>query len=892
MRRALLALLLVHFFAGPLLAASGDHRETFKIAQGSSLIDALLMVAGKFQVSLSTNPPGFSGLKVACALNGPFTLRAALSRLLDPAGIKHDLSGNILQLSAPPRGHTTAGVNGGPGECAGSPVGHSLMAPLTLEDLTPPTVTDGISMPEVLVTTDTHLNSPVASNIDTLRRSDLDAAEFQTVGEAVRSLSQNFPGAQNPGVISTGGNQNLRSQSGASSANLHGLGISSTLVLLNGRPLATHETSAAVDMDQIPISAVDRIEVATGGASAIYGSDTVAGTVNVFLRSDLQGLEMSSVLGQAADGGGFQQRYILLNGKAWETGHLFADIDCQQQHPIDSNQRPYVPMEISGTTLWPSTRRCSILATATQEISDELSSSSVGFYTWRQNDTFENLDASSPGAAVATRSKIAQYDLASTLERKLGFDWVGLLTLGASADNVGNYETLHLDRHSQKNEGDRIDNRLDSIELGTHGSLARWSSGKVQLALGAGYDKSQLKFASNPDAPLTAAAPLALDLERRTRFVFAELNVALWPYSVVGDESGLHDVLSFSVAGRTSWYSVVGSTTNPRFSLRYNPTANFSAGASWGTAFRAPSPVQQYNPSRVTLRAVPNPTVPGDTLLALFEFGGNPQLRPEESEDFTLDFSYSPLWIPGLSLQATAYNINDRQRIGYPTTDTGNPLSDPNVGPFVQANPSAAQVNQALAQSQFVNMAGSSYSPYQAARIIDDRYQNVSREHARGVDLKIVYHCEVHLGDLETFVDTSYLDLGQQLSSVSSMLELSGTVFNPPRWRSRAGINWNDNHALAALWINYTGSSRNTAVTPAQPIGSWATMDATVSYLLVGQKSRSDVRLTLSVKNLWDRRPPYASVIQSGVPDVDYDATNATSIGRFVLLGVTKSWTR
>jgi len=92
-----------------------------------------------------------------------------------------------------------------------------------------------------------------------------------------------------------------------SNANLRGLGASSTLVLLNGRRLANHAfgsiggfggTPTAVDLNSIPFSAIDRVEVLRDGASAIYGTDAVGGVINFITRTDYRGAEVSANYGR------------------------------------------------------------------------------------------------------------------------------------------------------------------------------------------------------------------------------------------------------------------------------------------------------------------------------------------------------------------------------------------------------------------------------------------------------------------------------------------------------------------------------------------------------------------------------------------------------------------
>jgi len=98
---------------------------------------------------------------------------------------------------------------------------------------------------------------------------------------------------------------------GLSSVSLRGLGGSRTLILLNGRRVVPFAQSTSnVDINSIPVSALDRIEVLTDGASSIYGSDAEAGVINFILRREFTGLEVSAEYGEPTrSGGGKVEKY-------------------------------------------------------------------------------------------------------------------------------------------------------------------------------------------------------------------------------------------------------------------------------------------------------------------------------------------------------------------------------------------------------------------------------------------------------------------------------------------------------------------------------------------------------------------------------------------------------
>ena len=132
---------------------------------------------------------------------------------------------------------------------------------------------------------------------------------------------------------------------GVSSANLRGLGGGSTLVLLDGRRLANHAFDGeAVDLGSIPLSAVERVEVLTDGASAIYGTDAIGGVINIILRNDYRGMRIWAG-GMVTQRGGGSRRaagFDAGTGDLARDGHnLLAAVQVQRQHSLQALQRDF-----------------------------------------------------------------------------------------------------------------------------------------------------------------------------------------------------------------------------------------------------------------------------------------------------------------------------------------------------------------------------------------------------------------------------------------------------------------------------------------------------------------------------------------------------------------------
>ena len=162
----------------------------------------------------------------------------------------------------------------------------------------------------------------------------------RTVTEVLQKLPQNTAG------FTDQVNNGLSFSPGAAAASLRGLGIKSTLVLLNGRriapfPLAQNGTDAFVDLNGIPISAVDRIEILKEGASAVYGSDAIAGVINVILKTNYTGLEVETYYGNTTNKDSGEVRESFISGFANEKFHIMVTGNYLHRNPLASVDRSF-----------------------------------------------------------------------------------------------------------------------------------------------------------------------------------------------------------------------------------------------------------------------------------------------------------------------------------------------------------------------------------------------------------------------------------------------------------------------------------------------------------------------------------------------------------------------
>ena len=193
--------------------------------------------------------------------------------------------------------------------------------------------------------------------VQVITREDIERSGSTTVAEVMAKVSANVLGFNDQ--LSVG----QPAQPGLSSVNLRAIGDGSTLVLLNGRRVANYAfNGGTVDVNSIPLSAVDRIEILKDGASAIYGADAIAGVVNFILRKDFQGVEITGYGSWTQHGGGDQQQAVITAGYGDLTKdrfNVFVTASYQKDDALLAAARPfsrtgYLPGEGINKTQVPS----------------------------------------------------------------------------------------------------------------------------------------------------------------------------------------------------------------------------------------------------------------------------------------------------------------------------------------------------------------------------------------------------------------------------------------------------------------------------------------------------------------------------------------------------------
>jgi iron complex outermembrane receptor protein len=174
--------------------------------------------------------------------------------------------------------------------------------------------------------------------VTVISRADIDREGFQTVGDMLQTLTQNTTSSFTGDLAVTGFTPN------AQVVNLRNLGPGYTLTLVNGRrpaqyPQPYNRDNNVVNIKAIPSAIVERVEILTGGASAIYGSDAVAGVVNIVTRKNYDGNEIRMTTGTTEEGGGDSFKVEYTGGTTGDRWSALYALQYNANEPVFASQR-------------------------------------------------------------------------------------------------------------------------------------------------------------------------------------------------------------------------------------------------------------------------------------------------------------------------------------------------------------------------------------------------------------------------------------------------------------------------------------------------------------------------------------------------------------------------
>jgi iron complex outermembrane recepter protein len=762
--------------------------------------------------------------------------------------------------------------------------------------------------PETVVVTGTHIKGegPVGSDVTVYTRLDLDQSGAATLDQFAREIPENVSnldgisnGFSNAGLAARSPGDD--SPSGGAGFNLGGLGVASTLTLVNGQRVgASGQNGAFVDISMIPYSAIDHIEVLQDGASSIYGSDAIAGVVNIIMRENYDGAETSLRYGGATDGGADEFTASQLIGRSWSSGSFLINYEYDSQTGLDAAQRgSYIQPQGGPDSLLPESQRNSVYFYGHQDIDSATTVSGQFLYSHRNAFTSQAIVNAFESVTQSEPARSTQFDGTVAIDRKLWGDWDVSLT--------GNYSSV--DQTFTDNEAVDIpafgfnasvssasnpNSKNYGADLLANGSIWTIGGGDIKTAVGGSY-----RYEGFSTSVVANSAYVQTPFYNRTvESVFGEVFVPL-----IGDANALPYLrrLEISAAVRYDDYSDFGSTTNPKVGIVASPTDDLKLRGTWGTSYRAPLLTELHNPQSYEAENLADPNVPSGQIDTLLVIGGNPNLTAEKATVFSAGADWQPHWDPSLKLSATYFNVNYTNLIGFPVvTNLGAVFTDPTLAPFVNLNPNPAYVAAAFASPTF-NVDYAHAGPTGVKAILNEQEANLAAEKEDTLEYRASYDLETDEGHF-LFSGVVYDFLTDTLKSapLSPSVSLINLYGEPPRWKGRASASWTDDGFTAMLSINYVGAYNDNlagAGTPYTPIASWTTEDLYLSYNLGpsdGAGLLQNIRFALSMQNIMDTKPPFTLIpagdLLPGQNPISFDPVNASPIGRLIAIQVTKDF--
>ena len=847
-------------------------------------------------------------------------LDAALSQWADQTGLRYFKNGNLG------RGTGSPGASGSyaPGKALDTLLANTGLTYIIINDRTIrivplPTagstanagpsrnsspadpVVDATSLEEVLVT-GSHIPGTSPAPLRVFTRDDIDRSGAANAEEFVGLLTQSDrTGPSEYGTLRTLGTLPVQlNPNFGTGANLRGLGASSTLVLVNGHRLAPSGYDDFVDVSMIPSDAIERVEVLTDGASAIYGSDAVGGVVNFILRHDYTTKESALRAGTSTHGDARSYDVYQAVGTRWSSGGVMAGAQFQGHGSISNQGRDFARRDADNLLygprdLVPRMIKESFYGSLDQSLSRGIDVSTQGFYTKRR-EIYHGCNAPCADESIDRiydqHASNSEYEAALTLALTTIPRWKVELTADASQ----NWVTSEATRQAATSAPTDAGADLWSLTANSTGTVFKLPTGEIKMSLGASHRSESFRLGNSLGELRSRSEVEAGYIELQIPVISADPIISYDPR------------MTITAAGRYERYSTFGSTFNPKVGIRMIATPELSLRGGYSSAFKAPTVYQlsEFNAGRY-LRRLPDGSS-GKTL-TLIRHGGNPELRDQTADVWTFGFDWaSPT--PGFQAALTYFNVDYKRIIWDPSTvPSAAILSSPAYSDYVlRRSPANAPSFDSLAQSLIgdTRLVGCT-PPSQGAcaepvsdinAIIDQRQANLASAHTSGFDSRATQTFALPAGKLNADVEMTYMvDYRQKVTPASEAVEIANTAGNPPRVRLRATTRWDFGNWSSGTTVNRTSgySTRGSLDAfgnplPYSTIAAWTTVDLNFSYSPTGVDASSwlsGLRALLNITNLLDKRPPHVNDLAYGF---GYDPANANPIGRMVSLQIRKAW--
>lgn len=798
-----------------------------------------------------------------------------------------------------------------------------------------------------------------ANPVQIISRDDMAKRGYDSVGAFLRDLPQASSAGtftENGGVGGADG-----APAGSSGVSLRGLGSSSTLVLVNGRRVAvdsfTNGFDSFVNVNSIPMSALERVEVLTDGASSVYGSDAIAGVINFILRKDVEGHEVSVSYGDdtaSSDFGRTNLTYV--GGFNTANSNTTVVIDYFDREALFNSDRPIEVTFKSSTRVsidgadyaepWcgddvsnggtrcrydyvieraiqPDTTALGATVHHNYQLSGGNEFFAEAMYQRNTGSAYDSaaafdvrvngnsplvpqwardidaLDGQVNQIRVRSRfpeTRVQDYDtssyrvLAGLRGEVADWSWEAAATYGKTENEIthvqgymgidkvlagianGSFDPFNLGRNN--NEAQRAavrelaprtgESEVLSVDFNFAGDLPiELTAGNISAVFGGEFRSEEIfdrpsQIARDGGVFALGASDAAAD---RTQYAaYGEFNVPLT------------EQMDLIAALRYDHYSDFGGDVNPKLSLRYRATDDLIFRASWSTGFRAPS-LSQLGAGESLGSAYINcgADQPFDALCG--DFGataGELELDQETIGNRGLDAENSEAVNFGLS-----WNLTDTLQVTadywrYEHTDIVDVDASTTLKACIAGTaPVTSSVDALNGEFGCVLDGGGDLV------FLRTGFFNVGSQKTDGIDVKLNYRIDTDkLGSFKLYASgTKTFSYERQVNADSPTEDLLGRLSGAneiarPDFVADAGTDWQLNDWSASLSAHYISElgDGDFKFGGNETVDAWLVLSSSLGYDISDDQS-----LLLSVRNLTDKKPPYASSPTNGYASSVHD---------------------
>ncbi|MBS1001761.1 TonB-dependent receptor [Acetobacter persici] len=508
-----------------------------------------------------------------------------------------------------------------------------------------------------------------------------------------------------------------------SAIRMRGLNPNQVLVLVDGKRRHTTANIYAdagpafgatpVDLNMIPAASIDHIEVLEDGAAALYGSDAIAGVVNIITRKTNHGLNMSAQTGaNAYNGDGWQYQtsvdgglslggdgYLHLSGQVYHTDHMVPyteDHRLMGSAPAGAGTALYkgpvsVPKNSNKVMSTPEETRENLSIAFGKTLTEGVQGYGLITYAHRHAESYQNYRTPNTlpdlyPSGFSPLETIEENDYAATLGLKgdnfFGFAWDLSTTYGADEDAIGDKNSANAGMLSSKCIPRSSNPTSTSAYVSTDGCGWSPTSTRAETYRMAQWTNT-LDFRRNFKTGFSTPTTIAFGAEHRLETYqikagtppsyeaggmagyvgLSPQNAGNWSRDIWAGylDGDFHPLKNWDVdfAGRFEHYTDVGNTENGKVSTRYDITPRISIRGTISNGFRAPTLAEQHfssiNVGATTVAGLLPVSSSAARLL------GAAPLKPERSTNASGGLVVEPL--KGLHVEADVYQINIRDRI-------------------------------------------------------------------------------------------------------------------------------------------------------------------------------------------------------------------------------------